>query len=275
MFRATLKVFTSIVLIFLLFRSENVHAMSLPPTFTVDLSLPPSQRWVGALRSATNGRAWENSWGPIFTAHNESLFNRFDEAAWLSLEVALSKHYPTQAQEILTIASEFEVVFPGHYVSFSYLAGWVYYHSLAHSDLASGNTTFWRECTGILATDGTTVRHVANMDQSPTAVRNVTLSVNFVNGSSTVLFYGVDWCKFFDDFDDEHPVLTSSWVCFFVTLLFIYIYISYSLQYFFFLLCLFFLRVSLCRLVHNGSFQNGASPGRQCPRELENFINST
>ena len=265
MFRATLKVFTSIVLIFLLFRSENVHAMS----------LPPSQRWVGALRSATNGRAWENSWGPIFTAHNESLFNRFDEAAWLSLEVALSKHYPTQAQEILTIASEFEVVFPGHYVSFSYLAGWVYYHSLAHSDLASGNTTFWRECTGILATDGTTVRHVANMDQSPTAVRNVTLSVNFVNGSSTVLFYGVDWCKFFDDFDDEHPVLTSSWVCFFVTLLFIYIYISYSLQYFFFLLCLFFLRVSLCRLVHNGSFQNGASPGRQCPRELENFINST
>jgi len=73
-----------------------------------------------------------------------------------------------------------------------------------------------RECTGLLAQDADgVVHHAANMDQSPPAVRNVTLRVRFVDSrgthgctptgemanadtesAGTVLFEGVDWYWF-------------------------------------------------------------------------------
>ena len=46
---------------------------------------------------------------------------------------------------------------------------------------------------GILTHNGQEPIHGSNMDQSPEAVRNVTLRVTFVNGSGTPVFEGVDW----------------------------------------------------------------------------------
>jgi hypothetical protein len=55
-----------------------------------------------------------------------------------------------------------------------------------------------RACTGLIAEDANGhVMHVANMDQSPTEVRSVTLHVRFVNGSdNNVVFEGADWYWF-------------------------------------------------------------------------------
>ena len=76
-------------------------------------------------------------------------------------------------------------------VSFAFLAGWFWFHELAHTSLASPalRAAQATSCTGALvqAQDGT-LWHGRNMDQSPHQVRNCTLRVTFVNGSSAVLF---------------------------------------------------------------------------------------
>lgn len=97
---------------------------------------------------------------------------------------------------------------------FFLLKGWVYFHELAHSSLATAASKVRPECTGILV-QGTAsgsdsnVVHAANMDQSPEEVRSLTLHVRFVNSSCTnatgsdnvdsgddFLFQGVDWYWF-------------------------------------------------------------------------------
>ena len=177
---------------------HTTYGASTPPTFTLDLSLPPPERWRGALAASTSGRSWNETFGPIFQFHNESLYDQVDEAMFTTLGNAMRTHYPIESLELDTIVHEFHVLFPEQYVSFNYLAGWVYFHELAHTDLAS-NSSVWRECTALLSksADGS-MHHVANMDQSPPAVRNVTLHVRFVNGSAArkPLFEGVDWYWF-------------------------------------------------------------------------------
>ena len=192
--------------------SPTAQGSYAPPLFTLDLSLPPSQRWKGAVALATHNRTWEESWHSIFDYHNQTLFNRLTTDNWSSLGEAVATHYPQQAQELTTIAHEFNLLFPQQLVTYNYLAGWVYYHELAHTEL-QGNNLEWRECTGVLAQTTSTpstqststpstqsVFHVANMDQSPTAVRNVTLHVQFINGTdpnkNSVLFQGVDFYWF-------------------------------------------------------------------------------
>jgi N-acylethanolamine-hydrolysing acid amidase len=192
-------------LFFLLFLLlQRIQSSSPPPVHTLDLSLPPSKRWSGAVRIATGDRTWEESWKNIFQYHNKSLFNKLTDENWSNLGNSLKKYYPMQASEISTIAKEFNILFPQQYVSFNYLAGWVYYHELAHTDLylVKNIDHFPRECTGIIAQskineNDSTIHHVANMDQSPTAVRNVTLHVQFINGTKDdILFQGVDFYWF-------------------------------------------------------------------------------
>ena len=83
--------------------------------------------------------------------------------------------------------------------TFEYLAGWAYFHALAHTELSSDRSP--RACTGVVAQLTTTtgaVVHGANMDQTPPEVRTAptwTLRVSFVNGSAH-LFEGVDWYWF-------------------------------------------------------------------------------
>ena len=169
-------------------------ALAAPPTFTVNLSLPAAERWKGALSLIPH--AWEDSWEQIFEAHNASLYSQLKPEQWAELATAMRTHYPGQAEELTGIAADFAA--SGHPVTFEYLVGWVYFHELAHSDLLrpDARDDVRRECTGVVAQDASGgIHHAANMDQSPPAVRNVTLRVRFVQGDE-LLFEGVDWYWF-------------------------------------------------------------------------------
>lgn len=192
-----------------LLQLPGAEAVSAPGSFTVDMSAAPVHRWDGALEASMQGRTWNDTWGSIFTAHNRTLFNHLNASHWETLASAVREHFPQQAEELEGIAAQFAEMFPPPafpVVSYEYLCGWVYYHELAHSDLEAPDdyTVVSRECTGLLARDASgSVHHVANMDQSPPEVRNVTLRVTFLSSSAAgnslgdrVLFEGVDWYWF-------------------------------------------------------------------------------
>ena len=194
---------TSIAALLLL----RASGTAVPPTFTVDLTLPPEQRWVGALELLPH--SWDESWAPIFAYHNATLFDALPDGTLAALARALDAHYPEHAAELRGLARSFGRVYPGRSVSYEYLAGWVYFHELAHTDAAAeaagerGRAERARECTGALAADAAgRVVHAANMDQTPEAVRNVTLRVRFVGdeglfvGDEGLVFEGVDWYWF-------------------------------------------------------------------------------
>eukprot|EP00965_Chrysotila_dentata_P194298 6176295-Pleurochrysis_carterae.AAC.1 len=174
-----------------------VWGMAAPPSFTLNMSASPRMRWHGALSLISS--SWDDAWLPVFEAHNRTLFASLSSSQWSDAAAAVRQHFPEQAEELMGIADEFSRVHH-QYVSFEYLAGWVYFHELAHSTLLNHSavgTTLRRECTGLLAEDGAgNVYHVANMDQSPEAVRKLTLHVLFTDGHGNTLFEGVDWYWF-------------------------------------------------------------------------------
>jgi N-acylethanolamine-hydrolysing acid amidase len=130
-------------------------ALSAPPVFTVDLTVPPEERWVGALDLISAGSTFEESWLPAFAYHNSSLFNGLASDEWATLAAALTAAYPSQAAELHGLSCEFLRVY-GQVVTFEYLAGWVYFHELAHSDLAIEAAVARPECTGLLVQDEVT-----------------------------------------------------------------------------------------------------------------------
>ena len=155
-----------------------------PPAFTVDVSKPPHERWAGAVRAVLDhhGNSLQTGFEAAFAAHNASLFDNLNASTWARLGAAVRTHYPEQAAELGTIASELTTA--GLPTTFEYLAGWAYFHALAHTELSSDRSP--RACTGVVAQHPTTgaVVHGANMDQTPPEVRNLTLRVSFVNGSA-------------------------------------------------------------------------------------------
>ena len=189
----------------------TARAMSAAPVFTLDYAAAPGARWHGALALATQGRSWGDSWGPVFAFHDAALFDKLERYTDLAgLGRALDAHFPAQALELRGIAAQFGALFPEQAegrITYEYLAAWVYYHELAHTNVAGEGGSIdsayaaavSRECTGLLAMDKEEhVVHVANMDQSPPNVRNVTLHVRFVNSAAgtDALFEGVDWYWF-------------------------------------------------------------------------------
>lgn len=175
----------------LLLRSlEGVQSLEVPPLFMLDLSLPPQDRWNGAVQMILDRHPWEYSFGAVFAGHAQ-LFNALTASNYVSLARAIRVHWPETAGELEGIALQFARI--GHpEVSFQYLAAWHYYHELAHSDIAPQVPV--RECTGIIVQkqDGSIV-HGANMDQQPEQVRNLTLQLHVVDGSGATVFRGVDW----------------------------------------------------------------------------------
>eukprot|EP00035_Acanthoeca_spectabilis_P008516 m.155097 g.155097 ORF g.155097 m.155097 type:complete len:442 (+) comp14395_c2_seq1:13-1338(+) len=170
-----------------------VDAMRAPPEFTLDLATPPEQRWLGAVSAVLRVHPWDSSFGAVFAAHNATLFDNLPLGTLDSLWATLEQHFPITAREIAGLSAEFTA--SGHTVSREYLAGWVYFHELAHTDLATDVDS--RACTAVVTlnidqeANGSTT-HVANMDQSPEAVRNITLRVHIEQAGVRVA-EGVDW----------------------------------------------------------------------------------
>lgn len=176
--------------VLLMLLTEASRALERPPTFVLNLDAAPRQRWHGALALVLEAHDYASGFLPIFAAHNLTLFDRLPADAYPVLGRSLERHWPERAEELRGIADDFASY--GHHVGYEYLAAWVWFHELAHSDLS--NLTNSRACTAMLARDATsgTTLHVGNMDQAPPAVRNVTLHVRATRGSRTI-FEGVDW----------------------------------------------------------------------------------
>ena len=179
---------------------HNAAALRSPPHIHVDLDAPPALRWANALETVLAVHPWEFGFAPAFAAHNASLFNQLNASHYTILVRAMRTHWSEQADELTFLASRFAAA--GHpEVTFSYLCAWVFFHELDHTDLhrlmpGAAASPPHRACTGIVAQDATHgVTHVANMDQSPPSIRNVTLRVTFTRGD-TVVAEAVDWYWF-------------------------------------------------------------------------------
>jgi len=190
---------------------QSATASRRPPTFVFDYAKDAASRWDGALQLALQGKTFEETFGAIFRYHNNSLFDSVTPDTYHRITRALVKNFPEQAEELKGIAAQFQEVFPDQVVSYEYLATWVYFHELKHADLSSNAADKKdkkkndgrndRLCTGLLAADSSqSVHHVANMDQSPPQVRDVTLHVKYIDSrldsEEQVLFQGVDWYWF-------------------------------------------------------------------------------
>ncbi|KAK3288405.1 hypothetical protein CYMTET_4115 [Cymbomonas tetramitiformis] len=166
--------------------------MYVPPAFTVSLDLPARERWIGAVDLVLTHHTFGESFGAVFAEHNNTLFSDLTPDHYNELANSMRKYYPEQSDELEGISQSFRTA--GYIVTFEYLSAWVYFHELAHTELA--DPTFSRECTGIVTQDryGNLV-HGRNMDQVPQAARNITLHLTFEKYQA-VQFEAVDWYWF-------------------------------------------------------------------------------
>ena len=97
----------------------------------------------------------------------------FKAGGKLTACLGLGTHFPEQAGELKGIATEFEgLPRPIRFIQVFGIVGVL--SELAHTELNANSMS--EECTGLLAMDTSEkVHHVANMDQSPVNIRNVTL----------------------------------------------------------------------------------------------------
>lgn len=185
-----------------------VLGMAPPPSVVVDESLPPSVAWSGAVNAVLEAHAWDDGFGPVFAAHNRSLFDRVPDAKLRGLLVAAQKHQPRAAAAITAIAGAISAHPRGKFVSAEYLAGWLWFHELAHTELASPEEAHQRSCCGVLVAPssnasgarvspglggGGWVSHARNMDQTPHAVRNLTLQFTVKPNGTGPVIQAVDW----------------------------------------------------------------------------------
>ena len=169
---------------------RKVLLHSRPPTFNVNLTRPPGDRWIGVMGAL--GVLHPNTWSSIFTWHNDSLFNNLKGAEFDIIQTSIAHHFQEQDHEVRGMAREFRKV--GVPVSYQYLCAWAYSHELSHAE--SNILNNGEGCTAIIAEDlEGDIHHVALMDQQPIEIRSVVLHVRFVFGD-TLLFEGSDWYWF-------------------------------------------------------------------------------
>ena len=112
------------LLFLLLFCIPAALSLDRPPLFSVDLTLPPSERWAGAVALVLSRHPFESGFEPTFRAHNESLFDKLNSTHWQLLGDSVRQNYPSHAEELQSLSDQFTAA--GHPVSYEYLCGWVY-----------------------------------------------------------------------------------------------------------------------------------------------------
>ena len=170
----------------------GVLGLEAPPAFVLDLSKPPIYRWKGAVEKVLKRHPYEYSFGLVFRNH-APLFDMLTAAQRSGISSAVQIHYPDTAAELMGISHEFAAL--GHEdVTFEYLTLWLYFHEIAHTELHQYAGIDTRECTAVVAESAAGVMfHGGNMDQLPSAVRNLTLRVKFIDDAGKIVFEGVDW----------------------------------------------------------------------------------
>eukprot|EP00055_Hartaetosiga_balthica_P007223 m.24487 g.24487 ORF g.24487 m.24487 type:complete len:397 (+) comp5659_c0_seq1:169-1359(+) len=193
--------FASILLVslFVLNCQNGVEGLLAPPpicTAQVQQSgMIASETWSCAIQSVIALYGFENSFEPVFLAHNKTLFNNLNESLFSVLWESIEEYYPIHAAELNDISSTFSNL--GHYVSVEYLAAWVWFHELAHT--TASTLEMPTGCTAVITRRGDAKGffHARNMDQTPSQARNLTVHFLFKNPNSTdpndIWFEAVDW----------------------------------------------------------------------------------
>ncbi|EDQ91670.1 uncharacterized protein MONBRDRAFT_5578 [Monosiga brevicollis MX1] len=172
-------------------RGGVMAAPMTPPTVQIEWEAPVASRWAPAVDAVLARYSAEESFLPVFAAHNASLFNNLTTEDFATLGQSLANHWPHLSEEVDAIAQI--LTDRGIPTSFNYLAAWVWFHELAHTDAAAPDLRRARACTGVLVPCGATgIAHARNMDQSPYEARRLTLHINMTRNGQ-VLFEGVDW----------------------------------------------------------------------------------
>lgn len=164
------------------------------PTVELDLDAPAADRWVESLQTVVGLHGWNHSFGPIFSLYNAQLFDNVSADQMQLLGDTVATFWPEQAAELKGLAAAFAALGQPQ-VTYEYLCGWVYFHELMHTELAS-SVDKRSGCTGILAVDPATdlVIHGRNLDNVPRELRNVTLHHRWMrNGQLAFESVSVYW----------------------------------------------------------------------------------
>lgn len=173
-------------------------ALDVVPRFTLDLSLPPEQRWRGSVAAVLAAHPWNMSFGPLIAGYNSSLVHPLLSASDVGARVSrvVETRFPTQWAELAGVAADFAAA--GHpEVDRMWLSVFSWFHELDHgSDIPTAARVTRGECTGILVAPAdplAEVIHGRNLDQDTAAGRNVTLHITAVNGSTQALYEVMDF----------------------------------------------------------------------------------
>lgn len=164
---------------------------AVPPVADVELSAAPAARLGPVLDVFLQSQSFSNSFGPVFSYYNSSLFSKLPQSYFDVVAAAILTHWPDYAAELQGLASAFQA--HGYYVTYQYLAAWAYFHELSH---IGSFAPYQRECTGVVARSGSgTVTQGRNMDQVPSQARNLDMHVRYTK-HGVVMFEAVDWYWF-------------------------------------------------------------------------------
>ena len=214
---AALRLRLGATLLVMLLAATAASALTAAPAFTLDLDLPPEQRWAGAVSLLIERFGYDASFGPII-ANTKDILSELTPAQQTTLLGNFRRLWPEYHSEMVGIQQALAA--HGHPQPDAFLLRFTYLSELSH--LGAGNTTmtaakdatlvevtdaaaharavacdgqhrasissngfFARACTGILAkptspATSQALHHGRNMDWAPPTGANLTLNVTVV-----------------------------------------------------------------------------------------------
>lgn len=188
-----------LIFLFLLLASFNggrVSALQIAPLFELDLDKAPEQRWNGSVELVLSRHPWQSSFGPLFSYYNSIMYQHLNTSIRAALEKVVASRFPVHYLELQGLAGSFRAT--GHPdIDLTFLCFNFFWHEFLHvTDWPKGKV-FSEECTGVVALPADSsqpVVHGRNMDQIPSAPRNITLHVRAlrtIGGVRKTLFEAV------------------------------------------------------------------------------------
>ncbi|CAK57400.1 unnamed protein product (macronuclear) [Paramecium tetraurelia] len=162
-----------------------ISCYSYLPQLEIDLNAPPKQRWMKAVQTVLELHGYQNSFGSVFAFHNQHSFHILNKDDYDTIAYFLRKNFPEHALELEGVVEALN----RPEITFEYMAGWAYFHEIAHV------TNQFQECTGVLLSAGDQVIHGRNMDQAPGQGRNLVLHL-FIKKDGKYIGEVVDWYWF-------------------------------------------------------------------------------
>jgi N-acylethanolamine-hydrolysing acid amidase len=186
-------------------------ALQLAPTFALDLTKPPAERFLGAVELIAARHAWADSFGPKLWSFEKTLFQHLTSAERAAYVGTIKARFPVRYAELAGVAQGFANI--GHpEVTHDFLALVAWYHEIAHiSDLAppaakgaAAAARPHKDCTALLALPAdpaAEIVHGRNLDGGVPQGRNLTLHVvayatDGATGARVVVYEAVDFYWF-------------------------------------------------------------------------------